>query len=107
MNKARKKTSWAKAGKKAEEIARAPLIISPVAGGPVSKHMKDVCKKFAIQHNIHIQIKQRGGNKMSREVKSNPLRCGGCGREDCMAHQEERGIAVGAGLAIEFLVNNV
>ena len=85
MNKkSSRKTSWSKAGKKAGEIARAPLIISPVAGGSTTKKMKEVCRKFSIQHNIHVQVKQRGGQKMSRDAKSNPLRKGGCGREDCM-----------------------
>ena len=46
--------------------------------------MKDICQKFAKEHNIHVKVVTRGGSKMTRDLRSNPLRVGGCGRGDCM-----------------------
>ena len=84
MAKQNKKTSWSKNGKSPGEVARAPLIISPLAGNSMTQKVKEICTKFASKHSIHVKIVTRGGNKMSRELKSNPLRVGGCGRINCM-----------------------
>ena len=83
MEKQNKKSSWSKNGKTPREIARVPLIISPLARISMTLLMK-VCRKFATEHNIHVKVVMRGGNKMSREIKSNPLRVGCCHRNDCM-----------------------
>ena len=84
LRKEGKRSSWSKAGRKPGEVARAPLIISPQAGNSTTRKMKDICRKFAEDHDIHFKVITRGGNKMSREIKSNPLRKGGCGRADCL-----------------------
>ena len=77
MKKQNKKSSLSKNGKTPGEIARPPLIISPLAGNSLTLLMKEVCRKFA-------KVLMRGGKKMSREIKSNPLRVGGCDRNVCM-----------------------
>ena len=69
--KAGNRTSWSKAGRKPGEVVRAPLIISPQAGNSVTKKMKEIFRKFALDHNIHLKVITRGGNKMSRDLKSN------------------------------------
>ena len=64
--------------------------------------MKELCKRFASQHKIHILLKQRGGHKMSREVKSNPLRRGGLtGRTVWCAQQGGKEIAARVDLGTE------
>ena len=65
-------------------MAGAPLIICPQAGDSLTKIMKTICKKFSEESNINVKVVTRGGNKMTRDLKSNPLRKGGCGREECM-----------------------
>ena len=67
MAKQNKKTSWSNNGKTPGEIARAPLIISPLAGNSMTLKMKEVCRKFASEHSIHKKIVTRGGNIMSRD----------------------------------------
>ena len=65
-------------------MAGAPLIICPQAGNLVTDKMKNICKSFSEETNIHVKVLTRGGNKMTRDLKSNPLRVGGCGRDNCM-----------------------
>ena len=84
LEKESKKSSWSKNGKMPGEVARAPLIICPQAGNSLTSRMKDICQKFAKEHNIHVKVVTRGGSKMTRDLRSNPLRVGGCGRGDCM-----------------------
>ena len=84
LEKESKKSSWSKTGQRAGEVARAPLIICPVAGGLLTSKMRSICKKFSEETNIHVKVVTRGGNKMTRDLKSNPLRAGGCGRDGCM-----------------------
>ena len=84
LEKESKKSSWSKDGQKPGEVARAPLIICPQAGDSLTARMKNIGKNFSKESNIHIKVITRGGNKMTRDLKSNPLRVGGCGREDCM-----------------------
>ena len=67
-----------------EEVARAPLIICPQDGSSVTRKMKDICNNFARETNIHVKVVTRGGNKLTSNSKSNPLRKGECGRENCM-----------------------
>ena len=63
--------------------AGAPLIISPSAGEIISKRMKEVCKKFKVEHNIDVKVFERGGLKIGNIAKSDPLRPSTCGRKDC------------------------
>ena len=84
MEKVSKLSSWCKNGKRPGEVARAPLIICPQAGSSVTRRMKDICNNFAKETNIHVKVVTRGGNKLTRDIKSNPLRKGGCGRGNCM-----------------------
>ena len=46
--------------------------------------MRDTCKRFALDKNIHLKVITRGGNKMTRDLKSHPLRKGGCVMADCL-----------------------
>ena len=84
LEKESKKSTWSKSGKKPEEVAGAPLIICPQDGDSLTKHMKSICKKFSQETNINVKVVTRGGNKLTRDLKSYPLRTGGCGREECM-----------------------
>ena len=45
--------------------------------------MKDVCKKFQVEHNIAVKVYERGGLKIGNVVKSDPLCPSTCEREDC------------------------
>ena len=65
-------------------MAGAPLIICPQAGNSLTGQMKTICKRFSQENNINVKVVTRGGNKMTRDLKSNPLRKGGCGRDECM-----------------------
>ena len=52
MEKQNKKSTGSKNGKTPGEIARAPLIISPLAGNSMTLLMKEVCRKFATDIKI-------------------------------------------------------
>ena len=73
-----------KNGQQPDILGGVPLIIRPQAGGSLTKSMKNICSNFLKDTNIDVGVVTRGGNKMTRDIKSNPLRVGGCGRDDCM-----------------------
>ena len=79
MAKLKKMRSWHSSSSK----AGAPLIICPGAGGSLTNKLKDICKKFEKEHNIEVRVFERGGNKIERLVRSDPLKNETCGREDC------------------------
>ena len=83
LAKLKKSRTWHKSGSDEGIMAGAPLIISPSAGESISKKMKDVCKKFQVEHNIDVKVYERGGLKISNVVKSDPLSPSTCEREDC------------------------
>ena len=64
-------------------LAGAPLIICPSAGESISKKMKEVCKKFRVDHNIDVKVYERGGLKVGNIAKSDPLSPSTCERADC------------------------
>ena len=73
----------------------------------MAEMMKEVCRKFVTEQYIHVKLVTRGGNKMSRELKSTPLRVWGCGRNGCMVCTTGgRGTAAGVGKGIGLLVWN-
>ena len=84
LEKETKKSSWSKTGQRPGEVVRAPLMISPLAGCLVTSEMKRIRQKFSAQTNIHVKVVTRGGNKITRDLKLNPRRVGGCHRENCM-----------------------
>ena len=85
LEKVSKKNSWSKVGKSPGKLARAPLIISPLAGdGPIAE-IKKTCQVFAKNTDIHVKVCLRGGNRLSKMVKSDPLGKGSCDNEKCMA----------------------
>ena len=55
------------------EVARAPLIFCPQDGSSVTKKMKGICNNFARETNNHVKVVTRGGRKLTRNLKSNPL----------------------------------
>ena len=83
MAKLKKMKSWHSSKADSSTKAGAPLIICPVAGGEVTKMMKEICRMFEKEHNIEVRVFERGGNKIERLVRSDPLRSETCGRPDC------------------------
>ena len=61
----------------------APLILDPTPGGQLEKDLKQVCIQFAAASQIEVSVHLRGGAKLSREVKSEPVGSRECDREKC------------------------
>ena len=59
----------------------APLIIDPTAGG-LAEELKDVCRKFEEVTDMRVAVQERAGNALKHLAKSEPLKIGGCGRDD-------------------------
>ena len=76
LAKASKKSSWAKAGWIPGEVTRAPLIFHPLAGSQVIEEIMKICKDCtdAQMTAIHVKVCPRGGNRISRMEKSDPLK---------------------------------
>ena len=85
LAKLRKLKLWHKGGQEQGVLAGAPLIICPSAGEKVSKKMKQVCKKFKVEHLIDVRVFERGGVKIGNIAKPDPLSPKNCGREDCFS----------------------
>jgi hypothetical protein len=83
LAKFKKSKLWHKSGVEEGVAAGAPLIISPSAGELISKKMKEVCKKFKVEHNIDVKVFERGGLKIGNIAKSDPLSPSKCDRNDC------------------------
>ena len=84
LEKVSKRNSWAKVGRTPREMARAPLIISPLAGNRAIGEIKKTCQEFAMNTGIHVKVCPRGGNRLSKMVKSDPLGKGSCDDDKCM-----------------------
>ena len=56
LEKVSKKNSWSKVGKTRGELARAPLIISPLAGKGAIAEIKKNFQEFATKTGIHVII---------------------------------------------------
>ena len=84
LTKAANWTNWAKVDRTLGEVARAPLIISPLAGSRVIEEMKKTCREFDEKTGIPVKLCQRGRSRIIKMIKSDPLRKGGCGDEKCM-----------------------
>ena len=83
MDKLRKMKQWHKKSGQDGMTAGAPLIICPSAGDEISRKMKLVCKQFKNEHEIDVKVYERGGMKVANLVRSDPLKPGTCGRENC------------------------
>jgi hypothetical protein len=79
--KARSRETWYQGEENAPNMA--PLIVDPTPNGTMYNEMLQVCKEFKATHKIGIKVVQRGGQKLSRAIKSNPLGSAGCLREKC------------------------
>ena len=80
MEKERKLVSWHQTEK---DTVSAPLILDPTAGGLTSK-IKLLCQKFEKTSGFRILVKERAGDAVRQDARSEPLRNRSCGREDCL-----------------------
>ena len=49
--------------------------------------MMETCEKFGDQHNVKVKIMERGGRKITTDVKGEPINNGRCKREGCISCQ--------------------
>ena len=68
--------------KKKDDQVSAPLILDPTSGN-MTKEMKAVSRKFEEVTGWRVPVVERAGTKVSSIAKAEPLKKGGCGREDC------------------------
>ena len=80
MEKERKLVSWHQTEK---DTVSAPLILDPTAGGLTSK-IKLICQKFEKTSGFRILVKERAGDAVRQDARSEPLRNRSCGRGDCL-----------------------
>ena len=59
--------------KRGEVKVSAPLIIDPTEDGKLIERIKKVVKQYNSQEGVEIKVVERGGSRMSSNVKSNPL----------------------------------
>lgn len=81
LQKTVKRENWYKGEGPTPNMA--PLILDPTPSGKLVEEIKAICKEFDKTHNIGIKIMERGGRKMTAEVKSDPLGDKLCRREKC------------------------
>ena len=79
QEKEKKRQNWHQSK---EGQVSAPLIIDPTAGG-LAEELKDVCRKFEEVTDMRVAVQERAGNALKHLAKSEPLKIGGCGRDDC------------------------
>ena len=63
-SKLKKSILWLKSSLDKGVMTIAPLIICPSARESISKKMKDVCKKFQVEHTIAVKVYEREGLKI-------------------------------------------
>jgi hypothetical protein len=80
LEKERKRENWHQGDK---DQPSAPLIIDPTAGSLTAK-LKVVCQKFENTSGFRVLVKERAGDALRQDSKSEPLRTRSCGREDCL-----------------------
>ena len=61
----------------------APLILDPTAGG-LTAELKKVCDRFEKGTNMRVVTKERAGQAMRQDAKSEPFRRRGCERDNCL-----------------------
>ena len=74
-----KKTNWHRSK---EDQVSAPVILDPTSGN-MTKEMKAVSRKFEEVTGWRVPVVERAGTRVSSIAKAEPLKKGGCGREDC------------------------
>ena len=82
LEKELKPANWHK-NKLEPECISAPLIIDPTNGN-LSKKLKETCSKFKAASGISVTVRERAGQSMRSDAKSEPLRQKGCNRAECL-----------------------
>jgi hypothetical protein len=78
------KAHWYRKGKKGgNEITHAPLIVNPSHENKLTDKIKMICQETAKLTGIRVKVLERGGNKLARDAKSDPLAEAGCSRTTC------------------------
>ena len=86
QEKERKRNNWHQS--KTGQVS-APLIIDPTAG-PLTKEMKEICRKFEEVTEMRVVVQERAGNALKHLAKPEPLKNRGCGRADCFPCSSSR-----------------
>jgi hypothetical protein len=73
--------TWYRGSKENKDLA--PLIIDPTPDGMMAKEMTQVIKLFKQTHGMGVKLMERGGRRLSSEVKSDPLGGKDCKRGEC------------------------
>ena len=61
----------------------APLILDPTEGGKMVEKIEGIVKEYNEKEKVDTKVVERGGIKMSINVKSNPLGKKSCWSNDC------------------------
>jgi hypothetical protein len=103
--KEKKSVTWYRG--KGEVPNLAPLIVDPTEGGQLKKELARICNLFKETHNIGVLLMERGGQKSSSDIRSNPLGTKLCKRENCPICREEnsKGGCQGGGVGYEHQCN--
>ena len=60
-----------------------PLILDPTSGN-LTKQLKEACSQFQKTSGISVTVRERAGESVRSDSKSEPLREKGCHRVDCL-----------------------
>jgi hypothetical protein len=103
--KEQKTTSWYRGEGKIPNLA--PLIVDPTEGGILKKDLAKICSLFRETHSIGVLIMERGGQKSSGDIRSNPLGTKLCKRGNCPICREEgsKGGCQGGGVGYQHQCN--
>ena len=80
-----KKEHWFRSKNRVDGVTiyEAPLILDPTFDGAMKNEIANICKRFSVDSNLKVLVTERGGLKVSRDVRPDPLWDSGCGRLEC------------------------
>ena len=80
-----KKEHWFRSKNRVDGVTiyEAPLILDPTFDGAMKNEIANTCKRFSVDSNLKVLVTERGGLKVSRDVRPDPLWDSGCGRLEC------------------------
>jgi hypothetical protein len=84
LKKETQKKNWYNRDKTSDKFYMAPLIMNPTPGGELGKKIRVICEEVGEESGIRVKPVERGGEKLRRLCKSNPLGSKECGREKCL-----------------------
>ena len=69
--------------KRSDGRVSAPLILNPTVDGVMIRKIRKVVEEYNKAEKVNIKVVERGGSRLSANVKSNPLGVKSCWNEDC------------------------